>query len=348
MNKMLAYHSYITVDFKNDDTRNYTVAQALLGNVNGAIEYLAPLGVKYLILEFNNGFISKSHPEISDGDVSPELLKECCAKLRAAGIEPIPLYACMGHQGWNSRNGFLKAYPEFDETPHIPDEHFHNVTPYYTPQWCGNDMGVYGIVLPVIDEIVEAMQCKYFHMGMDEIFLFGHCDRCKGMTPAELFRQNVMMVYNHLKEKGVQLMIWGDRLLNATKLLGEEKGTKRNYDFETLGVSDCIDELPKDIIVCDWHYGVEEEYPSVTELLTHDYTVWPSCWYNTEAGETFWKDANRQAKALAREDQLPVMLVTGWALRPLDLIFTQPEENLTANEQQVKKTLLRIGEILKA
>ena len=101
--KMFGYH-FIT-----------STAEDLIGNIDGAIKHLAPLGVTHLVMEINNGFKFKSHPEISSGDITAEVLSECCDRLRAVGIEPIPLYNCVGHQGWKSRNSLLRAHPEFDE-----------------------------------------------------------------------------------------------------------------------------------------------------------------------------------------------------------------------------------------
>ena len=86
------------------------------------IDMLLYLGYNTLTLELVGAAEYKSHPEINEGNITAEQLRACCDRLRAAGIEPVPLYNCYGHQGWNSRNGFLKAYPEFDEAPHIPDE----------------------------------------------------------------------------------------------------------------------------------------------------------------------------------------------------------------------------------
>ena len=84
-------------------------------NVLGAVKYLAPLGVTHLVIEINNSFAFTSHPEISTADITREDLRKAAKVLREVGIEPIPLYNCVGHQGWKERNSLLKAYPEFDE-----------------------------------------------------------------------------------------------------------------------------------------------------------------------------------------------------------------------------------------
>ena len=333
-------------------------AEDLIGSTDGAIKHLAPLGVTHLVMEINNGFKFKSHPEISSGDITAEVLSECCDRLRAAGIEPIPLYNCVGHQGWKSRNSLLRAYPEFDEAPHIPDENLiakehvrvgNKWLATYTPAWCSNEPKIYDVVLPAIDELIEATGCKTVHLGMDEIFLYGQCERCRGMNPAKLFRDSLMKFYNYYKNKGIGVMIWGDRLLNANKLIGEDGPHRARYtkDFENVGTSACIDELPKDIIICDWHYDLEEKYPSLGELLGHGYTVWPSCWHRPEGSEAFWDASISEAEALGCEERLPGMLITGWDIRRLDKLFTEPTEVLNEREQNIVKNFPRIAKRMK-
>ena len=332
--------------------------QSLFDNIDGAIKYLAPLGLTHLIIEINNAFKFESHPEISSSNVTASALSNACDALRSAGIEPIPLYNCIGHQGWNYRNSLLKAYPEFDETPDILDDKLmapvHERVGYkwlstYTPAWCCNEPKVYDVVIPVLDELVSATKCKTIHLGMDEIFLFGQCERCKGLDPADLFSSNLIMLYEHFKKKGVSVMIWGDRLLDANKLLGKDGPHRARYekDFENVGTSKCINKLPKDIIICDWHYQLEDDYPSAPELLKHGFKVWPSCWYNGDAAEAFWKYSLKTAEELNKKHLLPGMLVTGWGIRPLKQLFSTPHEQLKESEQAILSTFKRVAKLMK-
>ena len=327
-------------------------------NVLGAVKYLAPLGVTHLVIEINNSFAFTSHPEISTADITREDLRKAAKALCEVGIEPIPLYNCVGHQGWKERNSLLKAYPEFDEAPHIPDEglvakeHIREGDLWlttYTPAWCSNEPKIYDVVLPVIDELVEALEAKTVHIGMDEIFLYGQCKRCRGMDPANLFRDSLMKFYDYYKEKGIDVMIWGDRLLNAKKLIGEDGPRRARYtkDFENVGTSACIDELNKDIIICDWHYDLEEEYPSAHELLSHGYTVVPSCWYRPVGSIAFWNATLDAAKKLRKEGNLPGMLVTGWGIRPIDDLFGLSDDKLDEREINLRKTLVDVSVTMK-
>lgn len=313
MRKRIGFHSHIPN------------AAALKNYVDAVVGYMVPKGVSFAVMEINNNFRFKSFPQVSSGDITAAELSEACARLRAAGVEPIPLYNCYGHQGWNNRNSLLKAFLEFDETPwlednesafvkypnkHIRDENGRLKTTY-TPAWCGNEPKVYDVVFPLIDELIEASGCKHLHLGMDEIFLFGECDRCRGMTPSELFKKNLLILREHCAAKGCRVMIWGDRLLDFKKFFPDMPADSVCYDYENIGTSKCIDELPKDIILCDWHYDDQKEHFS-GELLSHGFTVIPACWHNPENAELLWNNASYEAEKQNCQDRLPGMLITCW------------------------------------
>src|SRR5580658_3286805 len=53
---------------------------------------------------------------------------------------------------------------------------------------------------------------------------------------------------NFLREKGRHLWIWADRLLDAKSSgLGE-------WEASAVGTARAIDLIPKDVMLCDWHY----------------------------------------------------------------------------------------------
>jgi hypothetical protein len=100
-------------------------------------------------------------------------------------------------------------------------------------------------------------ETEAFHAGMDEVFYIGEaqCPRCSGRDKAELFAGEVRTIRDHLATKGRQLWIWGDRLLDGkTTGLGEWEASYNNT-FRA------IDMIPKDVIICDWHYERPEQTP---------------------------------------------------------------------------------------
>lgn len=306
-------------------------AEGLRNFTKAVTRYMAPKGVNLAVIEIDNCFQFKSFPQVSESNITAEDLKEACDTLRHHGVEPVPLYNCFGHQGWSSRNALLKAFPEFDESPwikdgegfmphfswhHMPEKDAQGRSLYtYNPAWCGNEPRVYDVVLPLIDELIEASGCKTIHLGMDEIVMMGECDRCRGLSRAELFRKNLVLLHDHCAEKGVRTMIWGDRLLNEFlwhpwKL--PVPGQEMPSDRDNLLTCACIDDVPKDVILCDWHYGHNTEH-FTGELLSHGFTVLPSCWDRPENAELLWNNAREEAEKQDCKDRMPGMLICAWA-----------------------------------
>ncbi|MDR2572032.1 MAG: hypothetical protein LBD23_17275, partial [Oscillospiraceae bacterium] len=79
-------------------------------------EGLAPLGVNMLILELNPGFEFRCFPELSSGTFAQEDARKVSVAAKEAGIRIVPLFMCLGHQGWRYEKGkLLQIYPEFCE-----------------------------------------------------------------------------------------------------------------------------------------------------------------------------------------------------------------------------------------
>jgi hypothetical protein len=46
-----------------------------------------------------------------------------------------------------------------------------------------------------------------------------------------------------------------------------------------------IDLIPKDIIICDWHYGRRDSYESTPMFLQRGFRVWPASWRKPDAAK---------------------------------------------------------------
>ena len=138
----------------------------------------------------------------------------------------------------------------------------------------------------LIDELIDSFGADAFHTGMDEVFLIGseHCTRCRGQDPAKLFAKSVNDLHRHIVGgRKVEMLLWGDRLLDS-KALGYSK-----WEAAQNGTAPALELIPRDIIVCDWHYGNQRDYPSVRMLLDKGFRVWPAGWQPLEAAVAFSK-----------------------------------------------------------
>lgn len=253
-------------------------------------EVLAPMGINLIVLEINYRFQFQSHPELrTEGALSRENLGELVEICDKHGIRFLPEFNCLGHQSWRKTTfPLLLRYPELDETPQIPKDN----PDIYCRSWCPLHPKVNDIVFALMDELIESFRTDAFHVGMDEVFLIAsdQCPRCRGKDPAELFAKAVNDYHRHLVEgKGLEMFMWGDRLLDDGAMGYGKWEASRN------GTAPAIDLIPKDIIICDWHYGLRDEYPSVPYFQKKGFRVLPSSWKDARAALALKGYAERHA-----------------------------------------------------
>jgi hypothetical protein len=306
--------------------------QNLAALADFAVRYLAPMGVNTLIVEIDDRFQFKSHPELSGGDITAADARAFSKKVKAAGMDVVPLYECLGHQGaGGERDALLTAHPELDETPWVGRDA--GLPEFYTPAWCASNDTVYDYVLPAIDELISAFGATTFHVGMDEVFEIGLCDKCKDTPKSVLFAQTVKRLHDHLAAEGVKMMMWGDRLLDG-------KVINHTWEADVLGTHGAISKIPKDIIIADWHYE-RTKYPSVGIFLDKGFSVLPACWKDPVAAVNFLKSAEKQAASRGKQSAMMGMLITDWGVMPTDLAHAMnaPYNSLNSNEKGLRDTL---------
>lgn len=218
-------------------------------------EELAPRSVNTLILRVDFNYQYESHPELRDsGGLSQSDVKKLVAACKKNNIQVIPQINLLGHQSWAGRIGkLLLVYPEFDETPLVkmPEKYvWPNADGLYCKSYCPLHPDVHKVVFALVDELCNVFEADAFHAGMDEVFYIGEvqCPRCSGRDKAELFAGEVRIIRDHLALKGRKLWIWGDRLIDGkTTGIGMWSASLNNTHR-------AIDLIPKDVMICDWHY----------------------------------------------------------------------------------------------
>jgi hypothetical protein len=272
--------------------------------------HLPQLHLNRLILEVNYHYQFRSHPEVIEDDA---LTRDDCRRLKqfadANGVKLIPMINCLGHQSWAERTAsLLKAHPEFDETPDYPPDN----KGIYCRSWCPSNPDVNRVVFALIDEMIEAFDADTFNVGMDEVFILGECRQCKGTPNAQLFAKAVNDLHAHLVgERGVEMHLWGDRLLDA-----ETTGYGK-WEASANDTAPAIDLIPKDIVVCDWHYetkygGVPATYPSVGYFRDKGFRVWPAGWRTEENVRLLATCALEKRSDPATGDRVVGYLATTW------------------------------------
>jgi hypothetical protein len=309
---------------------------------------LAPRSVNTLILRVDYNYQYENHPELRDsGALSKAEVKKLVAICRKNNIRIIPQVNLLGHQSWAGKTGnLLKIYPQFDETPKVkmPDKYvWPNADDLYCKSYCPLHPDVHSIVFGLVDEICDVFETDAFHAGMDEVFYIGEaqCPRCAGRDKAELFAGEVRTIRDHLALNGRKLWIWGDRLIDGkTTGIGEWEASYNNT-FRA------VDMIPKDVIICDWHYERPDQTPVYFAMKGLSVITCP--WRNPANAVLQVKDMIRFRNAATTEmrDRYQGMMQTVWsgAGQFLDSYYGRKTENSESNPVNCFKSLF--GEIQK-
>ena len=255
-----------------------TSARELMDTLPG----LAKVGVNTVVMEVNYSFEFQAHPELrSRRFVTVTTAHALAVAARQNGIILIPEFNCLGHQTFGHRlSPLLRAHPDFNETPS-----FSATTPgIYCLSWCPRAPGLNEIVFSLIDEMAAGFEARYFHVGMDEVYLIGEdeCPRCRGAKPADIFVAQVKALHDHIvKKKGLGMLMWADRVV------GPKYQGVCQYDDAHNDLSASISSIPRDIILCDWHYESKPAYPSVPYLAGQGFRVWPASFQPVSAAQAF-------------------------------------------------------------
>jgi len=272
---------------------------------------LAAMGVNVLVLEVDYNFAFARHPELRRGTnpITPEGARRFAEVCRRNGVRLIPEFQSLGHQSWKQETfPLLTVHPEFDLTPGaFPDNQG-----IYCREWDLLNPEVTRTVLELMDEIVDAFDADAIHVGMDEVFLLGS-DRSpstKGKDPAALFAKAVGDLHAHLVgERHLTMLMWSDRLFDGKDLdFGE-------WEASLNGTAGALDLIPKDIVLCPWHYETKPAYPSIPTFLAKGFRVLPASWKNVEAARALVDYARAQ-----RHPRLLGHLVTTWGVKKEDLV----------------------------
>jgi hypothetical protein len=185
------------------------------------------------------------------------------AELRRLGFEVIPLINTFGHCEWLLDNDSYRSLADNPDKPYA-----------YDPS---NPL-VYELCRKIYSEALQLFQPRIFHIGHDEVTMHGFPQRPanKAVGAAGLFVKDTLYYYEFLKRQGVRTMIWGDLLLAPGEAAGETNAPDKQQ------AAFMRSQLPKDILIADWHYGdsLPEEHVSLRVLTDAGFDVIASTWYD--------------------------------------------------------------------
>ena len=229
--------------------------------------HLVPDKIDTILLIVRYNYMFESHPECRGlSPLTKEDVKKMLSVCRKHGIELIPDMNLLGHQTLQDNHdpdGLLKSHPEFSETP-VEQE------PEYSYSICASNKDAFNVVCDLMDEVIDVFEAKYMHIGIDEVFYIGICDKCRatGKTNGQLLADWCNGLAKRIKEKGALPMMWGDRLLNSFDFGYGPWDASQNDTWSA------IDLLDKDFIITDWHYHCWPHFRSVEVFAEKGFKMW--------------------------------------------------------------------------
>jgi len=214
--------------------------------------FLAGLKFNTLILEFADNFPLKSvkfkRPfQLSKDDVLA--IKKHADELH---MEIIPLLQCLSHVLW------MSGYVEFDGI--LEKRADGSLDKSWNTVWCPSNPEVQGLIAGVIRETAALLHPRYFHLGLDEVYLgpFHECEQCRKVPPEELFWNQVKMLEQEAERNKVTPIFYHDVFL--PKKIAEVHTDKVPGDR-------IIDRVPRNTVIHIWDYS-NRTRPEWTEFFT--------------------------------------------------------------------------------
>ncbi|MGQ9463997.1 MAG: glycoside hydrolase family 20 zincin-like fold domain-containing protein [Candidatus Fervidibacter sp.] len=241
----------------------------------------APLKFNKLIVQVDH-LKWESHPELwQPWSLSKGEAKQLKQIADDNNMEVIPLLPTLSHCEYLF--GSLAGRP-----PQVNKECAEDPETAYL--YCPNLEQTYRIVFDLMEELLELFNPRWVHIGHDEVTSrekFGSCIRCQGMLPHFLFAADVKRLYEFLKSRGVNVMMWGDMLLRPDEAYDAAYGGPPHNFWKAREL------IPKDIMIVDWHYQPAPRYPSIDIFKREGFEVVGATWRNFRAIVEFTRAAKR-------------------------------------------------------
>lgn len=222
-------------------------------------------GINTVFLEIEKGMKYDSIPEISAPWAIPKTsLSHIINYAKSKYLNIIPVVPTFSHC-----NYFLKFHPEFCEAGS-------------NDIYCAGNPAVYNIVFAMLKEIIELFEPDSLHIGHDEAISSYNfytrksifkCPICREKEGYNIFANDIINIYSYLKSYNIKTMMWADMLIDPSRFKGKCFDRFGCYGGIPDKLGQAIDLLPKDIVMCDWHYEVAKEYPSINYLQTRGFNV---------------------------------------------------------------------------
>ena len=209
------------------------------------VQQLHTGGINTLIMEYEATYPFKGAPLIpSRYAYTHEEIVSFIAFCKDLNIDVIPLQQSFGHVEYILRH---ERYAHLRED----NKALSQVCPLRTVE----DSLLFS---ELYTELAQTHPSPYIHIGCDETYLLGHCERCQRKVAQEgiskLYIDYVSMLCNIVLRLGKKPVLWADMVLKYPE---------------------AIHRLPAGTILVDWNYGWSlDHFGDHKKLLASGYTIW--------------------------------------------------------------------------
>ena len=207
----------------------------------------------YVVLESWGVFKGEKFPQLAlrDAPLTIREARRLCAIANDLGLTLIPQVNIFGHaSGARSMGG-----------KHVTLDFHPEMQPLFEPaggwNWCLSNPDARATVRELVAEMHEAFgNPPYFHIGCDEADL-PSCPTCRAVKPyAKLVGDHIKDIAGLLRKRGARAMMWHDMLLAKDDSRWRDAlGKTLFYAHGNADEAKLAEELPRDIVICDWYYG---------------------------------------------------------------------------------------------
>ena len=204
-------------------------------------DFIAGWGYNALVLYLEGRIRTKSFPYPSPAEsYTPAQMKEVVAYASKRGIEVVPVVSTLGH---------VEQFLRHPQLAHLAELRGGRQGRFGKSLmvFCPSLPGTREFLEAYLTEVAEIFPSKYFHIGCDEVWEVGYCPLCRERAEGT---------------EG-QGGIYGKHLLDSHRILTGKLG-KRIIMWDDMFefYPDALEMLPRDVIMCAWHYDPVVDLPT--------------------------------------------------------------------------------------
>jgi len=247
-------------------------------------------GFNTLIMEWEATYPFEKHPLIPNRYAYTKteitsFIKYC----DSLGIDVIPLQQSFGHVEYILRHYRYKGLRE-------DQQDYSQVCPLEEDK----DKSLF---TDLFTELASTHTSKYIHIGGDETYLLGHCEKCSRKAALEgkskLYIDYIRMLCGIVIKLGKRPVLWADIALKYPE---------------------AIKLLPKETIFIDWNYGWDlNRFGDHQKLIQSGYEIWGAPSIRSHPDNYFLTEWNKHLKNIsdfipwARQSGYTGMIMTSWS-----------------------------------